>query len=249
MQLAGKVALVTGGTKGIGAATALMLATRGADVAILGRHDTESARKVRADIEAMGRRSHLIIADMAKREDAARAVEETDDVLGGVDVLIHNAGGGLVGNFLETAEEDWYRLFDIHVHAAFHLCRAALPYMWENRQGVIIMVSSVAAHRGVPNIVPYGVVKGALLQFARGLAREYADYNIRVNCVSPGIIRTDFHAAMTPEQEKHNLDNRIPLHRFGTPEQVAEVITLLVQNDFITGENYTVDGGMTMRMV
>jgi NAD(P)-dependent dehydrogenase (short-subunit alcohol dehydrogenase family) len=204
---------------------------------------------VRAGIEEKGRKSHLMLADMAKPEDAARAVRETVEIFGGIDVLIHNAGGGYVGGFLDVTDEDWYRLFDVHVHAAFHLCRAALPYMRKKREGAVVMVSSVAAHRGVPNIVPYGVVKGALLQFARGLARENADFNIRVNCVSPGIIRTDFHAAMTPEQEKHNLENRIPLHRFGTPEQVAEVITLLVQNDFITGENYTVDGGMTMRMV
>jgi len=249
MKLIGKVALVTGGTKGIGAATAVMLAERGADVAILGRNDTERARNVISDIEAKGRRSHLILADMAKREDAVRAVRETIEVLGGVDALIHNAGGGYAGGFLDVTDEDWHRLFDVHVHAAFYLCRAALPHMREKREGAIVMVSSVAAHRGVPNIVPYGVVKGALLQFARGLARENADFNIRVNCVSPGIIRTDFHAAMTPEQERHNLENRIPLHRFGVPEQVAEVITLLVENDFITGENYTIDGGMTMRMV
>ncbi len=249
MDLQGKAALVTGGTKGIGAATALELAARGADIAILGRNDTPAARETMAAIQSKGRRAHLILADMAKPESAVRAVRETVETLGGIDVLIHNAGGGCVGNFLEVTDEDWYRLFNIHVHAAFHLCKAALPHMREKREGAVVLVSSVAAHRGVPNIVPYGVVKGALLQFARGLARENADFNIRVNCVSPGIIRTDFHAAMTPEQERHNLDNRIPLHRFGTPEQVAEVISLLVRNDFITGENYMIDGGMTMRMV
>jgi len=249
MDLKGKVALVTGGTKGIGAATAKKLAGLGADVAILGRHDTESAHAVRGAIEEKGRRSLMIVADMAKPADAVRAVRETVEDLCGIDVLIHNAGGGLVGGFTDIAEADWYRMFEVHVHAAFHLCREAIPYMKRRGGGAIVFVSSVSGLRGVPNIIPYGVAKSALLQFTRGLAREFADWNIRVNSVLPGIIKTDFHAAMTPEQERHNLDNRIPLHRFGTPEQVAEVIALLVTNDFITGENYTIDGGMSMRMV
>lgn len=249
MNLKGKVAMVTGGTKGIGAATARKLAELGADVAILGRHDNDSARAARSSIEAMGRRSLMIVADMARHGDPTRAVRETVEGLGGIDVLIHNAGGGLVGGFTDITEEDWRRMFDVHVHAAFHLCREAIPHMKLRGGGAIVFVSSVSGLRGVPNIIPYGVAKGALLQFARGLARELADWDIRVNSVAPGIIRTDFHAAMTPEQERHNLDNRIPLHRFGTPEQVAEVIALLATNDFITGENYTIDGGMSMRMV
>jgi NAD(P)-dependent dehydrogenase (short-subunit alcohol dehydrogenase family) len=249
MDLKGSVALVTGGTKGIGAATALKLAELGADVAILGRHDTDGARGVMRGIEERERRALMIVADMAKPGDAVRAVRETVESMGGLDVLIHNAGGGLIGGFTDVAADDWYRMFDVHVHAAFHLCREAIPHMKLRGGGAIVFVSSVSGLRGVPNIVPYGVAKSALLQFARGLARELADSNIRVNSVAPGIIRTDFHAAMTPEQERHNLDNRIPLHRFGTPEQVAEVIALLATNDFITGENYTIDGGMSMRMV
>ena len=94
----------------------------------------------------------------------------------------------------------------------------------------------------------YQVVKGALPQFARGLAYELADDNIRVNCVAPGVIRTNFHAAMTPEVKQHNIENRIPLHREGTPEQIATMIRELVCNDYATGETFTVDGGLTMRI-
>jgi len=249
MKLEGKTALVTGGTKGIGSATAVKLASMGADVAILGRHDNESARSVKAVIENMGRRCVMIIADMGIPEDAARAVEETVAGLGRIDVLIHNAGGAVPGGIMKVTAEDWYRGFDVHVHAAFHLSRAIVPYMKKQGEGAIVLLSSVAGIRGCPGAVGYGVVKCALIQFARAMARDLADDNIRVNCVSPGIVRTDFHAGMTPEQEKNNLDNRIPLHRFGTPEQIAEVIALLVENDFITGENYVVDGGMTMRIV
>jgi 3-oxoacyl-[acyl-carrier protein] reductase len=106
----------------------------------------------------------------------------------------------------------------------------------------------VAGIRGVPFNLAYQVVKGALPQFARALARELADDNIRVNCVAPGIIRTRFHENMTAEQKRHNLEHRIPLHREGTPEQVATLIAELSANDYVTGETFTIDGGLTMRI-
>ncbi len=162
----------------IGAATAKKLATLGADVAILGRRDNENARETCEAVEAAGRKAHMIVADMANPHDPARAVEETFLALGGIDILVHNAGGGLVGGFLDIDDADWNRLFDIHVHAAFHLCRAALPHMKAKRGGAVVFVSSVSGLRGVPNIIPYGIVKSSLIQFARGLAREFADFNI-----------------------------------------------------------------------
>ncbi len=130
----------------------------------------------------------------------------------------------------------------------YYLCRAAVPLMKERGEGSIVLISSVAGIRGVHFALPYQVVKGALPQFARALARLHADDNIRVNCVAPGIIRTQFHAKMTPEQKKHNLDNRIPLHREGTPEQVATLIAEVAANDYVTGETFTIDGGLTMRI-
>jgi NAD(P)-dependent dehydrogenase (short-subunit alcohol dehydrogenase family) len=110
------------------------------------------------------------------------------------------------------------------------------------------MISSVAGLRGVHFNLAYQVAKGALPQFARALAREVADENIRVNCVAPGIIRTRFHEHMTPEQKQYNLEHRIPLHREGTPEQVATLIAEVVTNDYVTGETFTIDGGLTMRI-
>ena len=249
MKLDGKVCLITGGTKGIGAATALELARQGAHVAINGRAADDEARALKAGIEALGRKCHLHIADVSVPEQAVECVEATARALGGVDVLVHSAGGPAPGTLLDVKPEDWYRAFDIHIHAAFHLCRTAIPWMKKRREGAIVFVSSVAGVRGCPGAIAYGVVKGALPQFARSLARDLADDNIRVNCVSPGIIRTRFHAAMTPEQAKLNLEKRIPLHREGTPEDVAAVIAMLAANDFITGENLVIDGGMSMRIV
>ena len=249
MLLEGKIALVTGGTKGIGAATAKKLASLGADIAINGRHDGAEAKEVVTAVETQGQRCRMIVADMAVPEDAVRSVEETVAALGGIDIVVHNAGGGVFGGFMDVAPEEYHAAFDVHVHAAFHLGRAAVPHMRDAGGGSIVLVSSVAGIRGCPGAFAYGVVKGVLPQFARAMARDLADDNIRVNAVSPGIILTTFHDAMTPEQKRNNLDNRIPLHRFGSPDDVADVIALLASNDFITGENYVVDGGMTMRIV
>ena len=136
----------------------------------------------------------------------------------------------------------------MHVHAVFHLSRAAIPGMKKQKDGVIILISSAAGLRGIKSNVAYQTVKGALPQLTRALAFEFADDNIRVNCVAPGVIRTRFHNAMTPQAKQHNLDNRIPLHREGTPEQVSSLIRELVQNDYITGETVAIDGGLTMRI-
>lgn len=248
MLLSGKVALVTGGTKGIGAATAIELARRGADVAINGRYDDELAQQVRQTIESSGRRCAVVVGDVGKPQAATQCVEETVHRLGTVDVLVHSAGGAIVGGLMDVQPEDWYQAFDVHVHALFYLCRAVIPRMRQRGEGAIVMISSVAGIRGVHFNLPYQVVKGALPQFARALAREVANDNIRVTCIAPGIIRTRFHQAMTAEQKKHNLDNRIPLHREGTPEQVASLIAEVAANDYITGETLVVDGGLTMRI-
>lgn len=248
MLLSGKVALVTGGTKGIGAAAAIELARRGADVAVNGRVDDDSARQVQSQIEALGRRCRIVVGDMGKPDDATRSVEEAAEHLGALDVLVHSAGGVVLGGLFEVTPEAWHQGFDVHVHALYYLCRAAIPHMRRRGEGAIVMISSVAGIRGIPMNLAYQVVKGTLPQFARALAREVAGDNIRVNCICPGIIRTRFHDKMTPDQKKHNLDNRVPLHREGTPEQVATLIAEVATNDYITGESFTVDGGLTMRI-
>jgi NAD(P)-dependent dehydrogenase (short-subunit alcohol dehydrogenase family) len=248
MNLQDKVCLVTGGTKGIGAATAIGLAKEGAHIAIIGRHDDAEAAATKNSIESLGRRCETIIADCSESADATRCVEEAAARLGSVDVLVHSAGGLVSGGLFEVTPENWHAAFDVHVHAIFYLCRAAIPFMKKKREGAIILISSTAGIRGIITNVAYQVVKGALPQFTRALAREFANDNIRVNCVAPGVIWTRFHAAMTEQQRKLNLEQRIPLHREGTPDEVASVIVELVKNDFITGETVTIDGGLTMRI-
>jgi NAD(P)-dependent dehydrogenase (short-subunit alcohol dehydrogenase family) len=249
MNLQGKVCLITGGVRGIGAATALRLAKGGADIALQSRDaGSDAALEVKAAVEALGRRCISIAADMAVPADATRTVEETVAGLGGIDVLVHNAGAAAPGSLLQVSEEVWHHAFNVHVHAAFHLCRAALPHMIPKKEGAIVLLGSSAGHRGVLGAAAYAIVKGAIPQFTRVLAREMADHNIRVNCVSPGVIRTRFQDMLTEAQVKNNLENRIPLHREGTPDEVAQVIEVMVTNNFITGQDAIMDGGLTMRM-
>jgi len=248
MELKNKIALVTGGTRGIGAASALALAREGANIALMGRRKDDEALEAVKGIERLGSRCELILGDCARPRDCRSAVEQTISKFGTIDVLIHAAGGPVNGGLLKLTDEQWQEAFDVHVHAIFHLCRAAIPTMQTRKSGAVVLVSSTAGIRGVITNVAYQVVKGALPQFTRALAREFADDNIRVNCVAPGVIRTAFHASMTDEQRKLNLEKRIPLHREGGPDQVASVILELVKNEYITGETVTIDGGLTMRI-
>ena len=165
-----------------------------------------------------------------------------------MDYVVAAAGGAHPGKITDLSVDEWQSAFAIHVHAVFHLFRAAHASLAE-RGGAFLMIGSAAGRRGCPGTIAYQTVKGALPQMARALARDHGHEGIRVNVVEPGIIRTRFHAAMTPEAEKNNLENRIPLARFGTPENVATAAVELLTNPFITGETLVIDGGMSMRMV
>jgi NAD(P)-dependent dehydrogenase (short-subunit alcohol dehydrogenase family) len=249
MKLDGKVSLITGGTSGIGASTALELARLGSDVAIVGRKIGDKARALQEKIQCFGQRCVLLSGDMSVPKEIEAVVGKTASELGSVDVVVHSAGGPAPGGLMQVTPEAWHTAFDVHLHAIFYLCRAAVPYMKKRGEGAIILIGSAAGSRGCLGAIAYGVVKGALPQFARILARELADDNIRVNAVAPGIIRTPFQDFLTPEQAANNIKNRIPLHREGKPEDVAEVIAMLVRNEFTTGETVSIDGGMTMRIV
>lgn len=248
MDLNGKVALITGGTRGIGAAAAIALGAAGANISIIGRTIDAEAHATADSIRAMGRRCELISADCSKPEAATRCIQDTVDLFGGLDVLIHSAGGPANGGLLEITPETWHSAFDIHIHAVFYLCRAAIPHMRERQGGAILLISSTAGKLATPSHIAYQAVKGALPHLARGLAREFAPDNIRVNCIAPGVIRTRFHQQMTPEQRKLNLDHRIPLKKEGTSAQVAELMVAIIQNEYITGDTITIDGGLSMRI-
>ena len=248
MELTGKTALIIGGTRGIGAATAIAFAKGGANVAISSRHDDDDAQHTKREIEALGHRCEILTGDCGAAADCTRLVAQTVAAFGSLDVLVHAAGGAVTGGLLEVTPESWGAAFDVHVHAVYHLSRAAVPHLRKGKEGAIILISSTAGKLGVMGNVAYQAVKGALPQLTRALARELANDNIRVNCVAPGVIRTKFHEHMSAEQKKLNLEQRIPLRREGTAEQVAEVILMLATNDYITGDTVTIDGGLTSRI-
>ena len=249
MDLTNKVALITGGANGIGAETSIKLARLGADIGIVDLETDQQGEQVKDAVEELGRNCALIKADMSIAEQTRQCVPKASEQLGGIDVLVHCAGMRVEGSILEVQPENWYKGFEVHLHAVFHLSRMAVPIMKERGGGNIVLISSISAIRGTPDLIGYCTAKGAIPQMARCMALELADDNIRVNCVSPGIIRTRIHRFMTDQRQKHNLENRIPLHREGKPEEVAEAIAFLISNDYMTGENIVIDGGMTMRII
>lgn len=250
VDLQNKVCLVTGGTSGIGAATAMKLAARGAHVVAASRRGASETQSDLLDVAAKnGARIEFLGADFGDPSSCRACVDRIVESFGRIDVLVHAAGGAVPGGLHEVTDEDWMNAFAVHLHSIFHLARAAAPHMEKQGGGAIVLLGSAAGLRGCLGALAYGVVKGALPQFARALARELADKRIRVNCVSPGVIRTPFQDFLTLEQTRNNIENRIPLHREGAPEDVAALILTLIENDFITGENFVIDGGMTMRIV
>lgn len=244
-DLEGKVALVTGGTRGIGLAIARAILERGGSATVTGRSPTADAAAL---IETFGDSRVVIeLGDVSLPEEAERQVQATAARYGRIDMLVHSAGGPAPGRVLDLSTEDWMNAFAMHVHPVFHLFRAAHPHL-AREGGAVLLVSSVAGLRGCPGTVAYQTAKGALVPLARALAFDHAAENIRVNVVAPGIIRTRFHDAMTEAARAHNLQNRIPLRREGSVHDVATASLELMCNPFITGEVLTVDGGMSMRI-
>lgn len=239
------VALITGGTRGIGLAMARTMLERGARVVANGRQMTSEAEALAAEFGTD--RFAVKLADVAIPEQATGLVEDTGTQFGRLDMLVHSAGGPAPGSVLDISPADWMQAFSIHVHPVYHLFRAAHPYL-ARKGGSVLLVSSVAGLRGCPGTVAYQTAKGALVPLARALAFDHAREDIRVNVIAPGIIRTRFHEKMTDAAKAHNLQNRIPLGREGTTDDVARASLELMCNPFITGEVLTVDGGMSMRI-
>ncbi len=248
-DLKGQRALVTGGSKGIGAASAIELARCGCDVVVTWNSDKSGAEQVVAEIQALGRKALAVPCDVHKTEDVNRAVDAAAQFLGGLDIVFANAGGMIKRcPLLDMDEALFQAVFDLNVTSVFRTVKAAVPHLRQSGGGSIIIMSSVAARNGAATgAIVYAASKGAAMTLTRGLSKELAPYSIRVNAVAPGVIETAFHAA-TPKEILEPLRRTILVGRLGIAEDVARAVAFLAgeRNGFINGETIDINGGMWM---
>ncbi|OGD26656.1 MAG: hypothetical protein A2Y56_07290 [Candidatus Aminicenantes bacterium RBG_13_63_10] len=249
ISFAGKTALITGGSRGIGRATALLFARAGADVALNYATREDAACKVRGEIQGLGRKGLAFKADLSRREEAERLVERVFQELGSLDVLVNNHGIWTYGRMGDMTDAVWEETMRVNLDGVFYVINAAVPRMIAGGGGAIINVSSTAAIRGEAFHSHYAATKGALNALTKSLAAELAPHNIRVNAVAPGWVDTDMCAEVFSDPEfKRRVLESIPLRRIPAPEDIAGPILFLASDlaRHITGAILSVNGGSVL---
>ena len=249
LPLAGKLALITGSSQGIGRATAIRLAQSGADIVINYRSNANAAAEVKAHIEDMGRRCIAIQADVSQEEDVSRLFAGANEALGPIAILVNNAGTTRDKLIIQMSLADFEHVLKTNLRSTFLCTKAALRGMMRTRWGRIVNISSPAGLLGSAGQANYSASKAAIVAFTISTAREMASRNITANAIAPGFIPTELTSTLTEEQRKFLLD-ATPLGRFGTPEEIAAAINFLCSPEasYITGQILGVDGGMTMHI-
>ena len=256
-KLSGKVALVTGGTSGIGAATVRLFAAEGARVVLTGRR-SDRGEKVAAEARGYGVRAEYVPADHSILADCERSVAATINLFGRMDILFNNAGVVMKGTAETTTEADWSALMDLNLTGVWRMSRLVLPHMRAQGGGVIVNNASDWGVVGAADALAYAVSKAAVVQMTRCMALDHATENIRVNAVCPGDtfverwIEKGYFAVSDPvtlEQAKADAASELPMKRFGLPEEIARAVLFLASDDstFMTGQALVVDGGNTAR--
>jgi 3-oxoacyl-[acyl-carrier protein] reductase len=248
MNSAGKVALVTGGARGIGRAIAIDLARQGARVIVNYRSRPDAAEEVVKSIGQIGVEAMSIKADVAIDEEVRDMVARAKEKMGGIDILVNNATIHRGGRVQKIPPEDWDLVMGSSLKGAFHCCRHIVPLMVEKNWGRIVNISSYAGLHGYPGDTAYGSAKAGLIGFTKSLAKEVAQKQITANVIIPGFLQTDMTSVLFTTEEKLKTElARIPLGRPGKPEEVAEMVSFLaLKGAYITGAVILVDGGMGM---
>ena len=249
MQLEGKVAIITGAATGIGRATALLFAGEGASVVIADVNEDDAQRTV-ANIEDEGGSARFVQADVSEAEDVQALMERAAEEMGGIDVIVNNAGAQRSGVVTEFEESEWDLLMRVNPRSCFLGAKYGVPRLRERGGGSIVNVSSLAGLKGGPGMTAYSASKGAIIAFTRALAEELAPDNIRANSVCPGWIDTPFNEPAIEfmggrAQQEEMVQQTVPLKRQGTPEEIAPGILYLASDasSYVTGQELVIDGG------
>jgi len=249
IELLGKTALITGGSRGIGRATAVLFAQAGADVAINYASREDAAREVKTEVENLGRKCLLLKADVSRQEEVVRMVEIMIEELAEVDILVNNAGIWTYGEIGNMASDTWEETIKVNLDSVFFITNAVVPHMKKKNRGWIINVSSTAAIRGEALHSHYAAAKGAITALTKSWAAELAPHNIRVNCVAPGWVDTDMCADVFSDPAfRESIRQSIPLKRIPPPEDIAGPILFLASDlaRHITGAIINVNGGAVL---
>lgn len=248
MNLTGKIALVTGASRGIGAAIACELAARGSVVALNYRNDESGALTVAAKVEAAGGKCTLVQADVSDNAEATAMVKEVQNRHGQIDILVNNAGLTRDSLLMTMKEVDWHTVIQTNLNSLYYVTKPVLRGMLRNKTGRIINITSVVGLLGQSGQSNYAASKAGIVGFTKSLAREVGSRGITVNAVAPGFIPTALTQVLSKEHMEHIIADT-PMGRMGTPEEVAHAVAFLAspQAEFITGQTLSVDGGLSMR--
>lgn len=248
MNLQGAVAVVTGGSRGIGAAIAEDLGRAGAKVVVNYSGSKEPAEELAEKINQVGGGGEAVVvqADVSDPEDAQRLIDEAVENFGRVDVLINNAGINADATIDKLDIESWDQVVQLDLNGCFYTVHAALPHMMEQESGAIVNMSSFVGEAGNMGQANYSAAKAGLLGYTKTAALELAQSGITVNAVCPGFIETDMVGAI-PEEMQEKILKTIPMGRFGKPEEIAQAVRFCIENDYMTGATLDVNGGVYMR--
>ena len=246
MRLAGKIAVVTGSANGIGAAIVRLFAIEGAEVYVTDR-DGEAAVAVASSLRADGLKAHSLAVDVTLGQDVTNLVRTLTAAHGRVDIVVNNAGLNILADFRNMTDAEWLRLREVNLDGVVRIARDAFPLLKASGKGSLVNVASIMGSRGLRPLAAYSATKGAVSALTRGLAVEYAPYNIRVNTLAPGYVETKLTArALKMPQFRQALIDKTPMRRFGQPEEMARAALFLASDEasYITGAELAVDGGM-----